>query len=171
MSERNTAVLFADVSGSTRLYESAGDAVAHGAIDRCIAALRGATEAAGGRVVKTIGDEIMALFASPDAAAGAAAAMHAAIGTLPAVNDIRLAVRIGFHAGPVIQRDGDVFGDTVNVAARLVELARAEQILTSAETAAQLGGLYRAWTRQLYSIAVKGKTEELELCELVRRAD
>lgn len=171
MSERNTAVLFADVSGSTRLYESAGDAVAHDAIARCIDVLVKATEAAGGRVIKTIGDEIMGLFGSPDSAAGAAAAMHAAIGALPAVNQIQLAVRIGFHAGPVIQRDGDVFGDTVNVAARLVELARAEQILTSNETAAQLGGLYRAWTRQLYAIAVKGKAEEVGLCELVWRAD
>jgi len=170
-SERQNTVLFADVSGSSRLYESAGDAVAHAAIAGCLDALRATVNEAGGRVIKTIGDEVMALFASVDAAAGAAASMHGAMAVRPAVNEVQLGVRIGLHAGPVIQRDGDVFGDTVNIAARLVGLAQKEQIITSAETAAQLGGLFRAWTRRLYSISVKGRAGEIELFELVWRAD
>ena len=175
---RQASVLFADVSDSTKLYETAGDAAAHAAIAQCLDALRGAVEAAGGRVVKTIGDEVMALFSAPDAAAGAAAAMHAAMETLPAATPasstgggMRLGVRIAFHCGPMIQKDGDVFGDTVNLAARLVELAQKGQILTSEETAQALGPLFRAWTRKLYAIQVKGKAEEVGLCELVWRAD
>jgi adenylate cyclase len=166
---RQTTVLFADVSGSTRLYETAGDSAALEAIGHCIEKLRQATETDGGRVLKTIGDEVMALFPSPDAAASAAVQMHTAIEALPAVGDTKLSVRIGFHAGPVIQRDNDAFGDTVNVAARLVEQAMKGQILVAEETATLLGPLFVNWARRLYSIRVKGKGEEVMLCELVWR--
>src|SRR2546421_13020333 len=80
---RQTTVLFADVSGSTKLYETAGDAAALTAIGRCIEHMRKAAESTGGRVVKTIGDEIMTLFPSPDAAAGAASEMHATLAQPP----------------------------------------------------------------------------------------
>jgi adenylate cyclase len=111
----------------------------------------------------------MALFASPDAAASAAAAMHAAVEAMPAVGETRLALRIGFAAGPVIQRDNDVFGDTVNLASRLVDQAVKGQIITSDETASVLGPVYRNFIRRLYSIQVKGKAEEVGLSEIVWR--
>lgn len=170
---RQTVVLFADVSGSTRLYETAGDAVAMEAIERCLALMRKAVEAAGGRVVKTIGDEIMALFSTPDLATGAAAEMQHAIDQLLPVANTKLGLRVGFHAGPVMQRDDDVFGDTVNVASRLVEQAVRGQVITSQETMAQLGPVFRAWTRRLYAIPVKGKSAEVGLCEVIwsQRAD
>ena len=171
MSDRTTTVLFADVSESMKLYQSAGDAAAHGAIAQCVDALRGATQAAGGRVIKTIGDEVMALFAAPAAAAGAAAEMQGAVDRLPEVGGFKLGLRIGFHCGPVIQKDDDVFGDTVNLAARLVAQAMKGQIITSAETAALCGPIFRGAMRQLYAIQVKGKSEEVSLCELVWRRD
>lgn len=172
MSEsRDTAVLFADIAGSTKLYEEAGDAAALQAIGRCLEALRAATEAGGGRVVKTIGDEIMALFGSADAAASAAAEMHSRLAQLPPAGGSPLAVRIGFHFGPVMQRDGDVFGDTVNLASRLVEQARRGQIITSRETMELLGPLFRRLTRRLYGIQVKGRASEVELCELLWSQD
>src|SRR2546421_10930 len=59
---RQSTVLFADVSGSTQLYQVAGDTTAHGAISGCLELMRKAVEAARGRVVKTMGDEVMALF-------------------------------------------------------------------------------------------------------------
>jgi len=166
---RQTTVLFADVSGSTKLYETAGDAAALTAIGRCIERMRKAAESTGGRVVKTIGDEIMALFPSPDAAAGAASEMHATIEQLPEVGGTRLGVRVGFHSGPVIQRDDDVFGDTVNMAARLVEQAGKGQIIISHETAELFSPAFRMFTRPLYSIQVKGKAEEVLLCEVMWR--
>ena len=58
-------VLFADVSGSTKLYEAVGDAAAHEAIDLCVKLFAALTQQHGGRVVKTIGDEVMAIFARP----------------------------------------------------------------------------------------------------------
>jgi adenylate cyclase len=166
---RHTTVLFADVTGSTRLYEQAGDAKAVDAIARCIDALRKAAEVCGGRVVKTIGDEVMALFPTPDAAADAATRMHLAVETLPAVAGQKLAVRVGFHSGPVVQRDNDIFGDTVNLASRLVQQAVKGQVLTCDDTAMLLTPALRNSMRRLYTITVKGKAGEVVLCELVWR--
>lgn len=171
MSDRQATVLFADVSGSTKLYETAGDAAALRGISGCLAAARKATEAAGGRVVKTIGDEIMAVFARPDAAAVAAAEMQGKIDALPEVAGTKLGVRIGFHHGPVLQQEDDIFGDTVNIASRLAEQAKKFEIITSAETAAQLGPIFRRQVRTLHSIPVKGKAEEVAIAELIWRLD
>jgi adenylate cyclase len=163
---RQTTVLFADVSGSTRLYETEGDAAALEAIGRCIDRLSRTAEKIGGRVLKTMGDEVMVLFATADQAACAASEMHAAMEQMPALNGHKFGIRIGFHTGPVIQRDNDVFGDTVNLAARMVEQAQKGQIITSQETSLQLSAPLRAFARKLYPISIKGKSEEVSLCEI-----
>src|SRR5258708_10403328 len=80
---RPATVLFADVSDSTKLYETLGDKLAHAAIGGCIEVMKRTTVAAGGRVVKTIGDEVMAIFPMPDAAAAAAAESQAAGDIMP----------------------------------------------------------------------------------------
>ena len=169
---RRVTVLFADVSGSTKLYETEGDKTAAEAIAHCIKQMRRTAESSGGRIVKTIGDEIMVVFSTPDAAAYAASSMQSVIDALPPVGTTKLGVRIGFHYGPVIQNDDDIFGDTVNLAARLVEQAARGQIIISRETANLLGPVFRSFKRPLYAIHVKGKAEEVELCELIwRHAD
>ena len=162
-----TAILFADVSGSTRLYETAGDTVAAAAIDRCITMLKQKTEAAGGRVIKTIGDEIMSVFNSTDAAANAAIDMQTGAAQLPMTAGIQLGIRIGFNCGSVVERNDDVFGDAVNVAARLASQAQKDQIITSRETVEALSPALKASCRQLYSIQIKGKEQEVELCEVM----
>jgi len=167
--EATGTVLFADVSGSTQLYESAGDEAAAKAIAQCVGALRRVTESSGGEVIKEIGDEVMTLFAEPDAAANAATRMHLAVEALPLVGATRLALRIGFHTGPVIRRDDDLFGDSVNIASRIAEQASRGQVLTSEQTAALLSPMLRGMTRTLYSVEVKGKSESVALCELVWR--
>ena len=138
------------------------------AVAPCLEQLREATRAAGGRVIKTIGEDLMALFPNPDAAASAAAAMQKAMDGLPEAAT-KPGVRIGFHSGPVINRDGDIFGDTVNLAARLAQQAIREQIITSAETAAHLSEHYKACLRRLYAVELKGKAEQVDLCEVVWR--
>ena len=169
---RQVTVLFADISDSTKLYESEGDEVAMAAIARCVDQLRQTVVASSGRVVKTIGDEVMAVFPTPDAAAYAASSMQSAIDALPLVGATKLGVRIGFHCGPVIQIDNDLFGDTVNLAARLVAQAGSGQIIFSRETSDRLGPVFRGFKRPLYAIHVRGKAEEVELCELIwRHAD
>lgn len=168
-SARKATVLFADVTGSTQLYETAGDVTASTAIAACMDVLRRAVEDGGGRVVKTIGDEVMALFPTPDTAAAAAARMHLAVEALPDVKGRKLSIRIAFHSGPVLQRGGDVFGDTVNLASRLVEQAVKGQVLTCDETASLLSPVVRNSTRQLYAVRLKGKADKVALCEFVWR--
>ncbi len=167
--ERQVTVLFADVSGSTKLYESEGDKAAMEAIARCTDVLRQSVESSGGRVIKTIGDEVMAILPTPDAAAFAAGQMQHSIDALPLVGATKLGIRIGFHCGPVLQQGNDIYGDTVNVAARLVEQAGSGQIITSHETSDQLGPLFSGFKRPLYAVHLKGKLEDVELCELIWR--
>ena len=163
-------VLFADVSGSTRLIETAGDAVALKAIARCIERLRTAAESTGGQVVKTIGDEVMVLFPTPDAAVEAAAKMHASINALPAVGDTKLGVHVGFHSGPVIQVEKDVLGDTVKLAAKLVEQAQKGQTITSQQTAALLSPALKPYSHELRELAVREQGDGVWLCEIVSQA-
>ena len=167
---QDKVVLFADVCGSTHLYEVLGDARAFAAINQCLAVLRRATEAFQGRVVKTIGDEIMAVFPSVLSGVQAACAMQSEVEALvPIENDVRLAIRIGLHHGPVLIQDdhADVFGDTVNVAARLSELANAGQIISSGTTVAGLPPLLRASTRALYALPLKGKASDIKVVEVL----
>lgn len=160
-------VLFADVSGSTKLYETVGDAAAHAAIDRCVKSFAALTEQHGGRVVKTIGDEVMAIFPEASQAGRAAVDIQLAVTDMAPIGKVRLGVRIGLHHGSVVERDGDVFGDTVNLAARLTEMASRGQIITSQETVEHLDPINKLDCRRLYSIAVKGKDREVSICEMM----
>ncbi len=160
-------VLFADVSGSTKLYEMVGDAAAHAAIDLCVKSFSALTEQHGGRVVKTIGDEVMAIFPEASQAGRAAVDIQLAVTGMAPIDKVRLGVRIGLHHGPVVERDGDVFGDTVNLAARLTEMASRGQIITSQETVEHLDAINKLDCRRLYAIAVKGKDREVQICEMM----
>jgi hypothetical protein len=160
-------VLFADVSGSTKLYEMVGDKAAHEAIDLCVKLFSALTEQHGGRVVKTIGDEVMAIFPRPGEAARAAVDIQLGMSEMAPVDKVRLGVRVGMHFGPVVERDGDVFGDTVNLAARLTEVASKGQIITSLETVQWLDPIQRLDCRTLYEITVKGKEKDVSICEVL----
>jgi class 3 adenylate cyclase len=162
------AVLFADVSDSTRLYESLGDTAAFGGVRGVIGSLRDVSSAFGGRVVKTIGDGLMCVFPDADSAATAAAEMQRTIAQRPPLErGKKLTIRVGFHLGPVIQDGEDVFGDSVNVAARMAGLALAGQAITTSDTVAALSAHLREATRLLDAIPVKGKAESVEVHELM----
>jgi adenylate cyclase len=161
------AVLFADVSGSTRLYEAFGDELALATIERILTLVKGVCEEQGGRVVKTIGDEAMAVFLTADQAAKAAWDMQVKVSALAPVGTSHLAIRVGFHFGPALEVNGDVFGDSVNVASRMVALAKGEQVITSAQTADTLAPWLRARARELDSLTVKGKVKDIGIFELI----
>ncbi len=165
--DNTVAVLFADVSGSTHLYESLGDARAHATMTRCLDMARESARGFAGRLVKTIGDEVMLAFPAADQAALAAVEIQARMAAIAKSENLRLAFRIGFHAGAAIERDGDVFGDSVNTAARLVALAKAGQIITSAATADALPPYLRTQLRDMDVVTVKGKQEDIAIVELV----
>ena len=164
---RNLALLFADVSGSTTLYEKLGDRAALAAVEQVIEIMRLAVAAYRGTVVKTIGDEVMAAFHDADAAFQAASDMQTRVTALPPFGDVQLAIRIGFHAGEAIEENGDYFGDAVNTAARMAGFAKAGQIITTGPTVAQFSPMLRESTRPVASLAVKGKQSEVEVCEVI----
>ncbi len=163
----NMAVLFADVAGSTKLYDTLGDTLAKKMVDECIAVMSGVTQQNGGRVIKTIGDEVMCVL--PDANKGCVAAMDMQhkISSLPEVSGVKRAIRVGFHVGPVIVENNDVFGDTVNLAARMAGLAKGMQIITTQATVAQMSPLLQSSTRSIAALSVKGKTDDVEVSEII----
>lgn len=129
MTDNYAAIMFADVSGSSKLFKQEGDARARSIIARVVEMMSKTTQASGGRVIKTIGDEVMAAFDDAQSAANAAMMMQ---------EDIHredygapLTLRIGFHYGPIITEGGDIFGEAVNDAAALVKEAKGSQILLS----------------------------------------
>jgi len=168
---RKTTVMFASFIGASSVIEAAGESAARDAFARCIERIGGAATSCGGRVAKTMHDKAMVLVATPDGAADAAVAIHTAVGEFPAVAAVKLALGIGFHYGPVIQKVTDVFGDTVNLASRLGEQAAKGQIITTQETGELFSPIYRPWMRRLGTIDVKGRSDQVEICELVWRAD
>ena len=168
METAQRAVLFVDVTDSTRIYESLGDTRAHALINRLLELLGRVSARHGGAVVKTLGDGMVCAFPQPDHAFQAACDMQA---VAPDAAPERLAIKVGFTYGPVILSKGDVFGDTMNVCARLATLANPEQILTSAATVEALSPGLRAHCRALFPTRVKGKAEEVPVCEVLWRFD
>ncbi|MGA8032867.1 MAG: adenylate/guanylate cyclase domain-containing protein [Casimicrobiaceae bacterium] len=165
--ERNVAVMFADVSGSTRLYEQLGDAQALAAIGECLALVASTAEGHGGRLVKTIGDEAMVVFSGAAAAVSAAGEIQQRMADLTRVRSLRVAFRIGINCGSALEVAGDVFGDSVNVAARMVGLAKSGQVIVSGQTAAELTPELRARLREVDFLTVKGKERDVAILELV----
>ncbi|MBP6626231.1 MAG: adenylate/guanylate cyclase domain-containing protein [Arenimonas sp.] len=168
---RPQTILFADVSGSTRLFETKGDVEARRLIAAVLDALTQVCRGHGGRVIKTIGDEIMCTF--PGALNGVLAAcdMQRRMGhDIDFVRD-SLAVRIGLHHGDALEEaDGDVYGDAVNTAARMASLAKREQVVTTAATYDSLSGNVPE-ARSLGKARVSGKLLPIEIVDLVWQED
>lgn len=149
-------VLFAEVSGRDEYVRAAGFVMGWNGISDCVERLQRTARSSGGKVVKVIGSELMMLFETPDAAAAAASRMHAAVNALPPVSGTRLAVRVGYHAGPVIEGNNDLLGDTVKLVEALLRHARAGQTMTTPETAQLLDRQGRSYPGQVYSTPLAG---------------
>ncbi len=170
-STEKLAVLFADISGSTALYESRGDEVARRLIAQCIAVMLREVQARRGTLIKTIGDEIMCTFGSAEDAFQAACAMQNAVEKGRFDDGVPMHIRIGFHYGDVIREEGDVFGDTVNVAARVAAITRASQIMTTQAAVDALPPESREKTRQIMRAEFKGKQEQFDISLVVWEMD
>ena len=163
----NLSILFVDVSDSVRLYESLGDAAAFREVHDYLNVFKDVAVENRGRVVKTIGDGALCAFEKPDEAVLAACEMHARVQEKQAVQQRKIAIRIGLHHGPVLLTEDDVFGDTVNIAARMAQLALAGQIISTAETIEKLSPQQRNATRRLDALPVKGKHEAVTVFEVL----
>ncbi len=126
-----TTVLFLDLSRFTALTDVHGDHAAIDVADRFIAAARSAVEANSGRLLKTLGDGALLVLDDPGAAIRTADETSHRLHDLGAMPEITG----GVATGPVIDRDDDVFGATVNLAARLADLAPPGELRTDEPTA------------------------------------
>jgi class 3 adenylate cyclase len=159
-------VLFADICGSTRLYAALGDAPARGLVASGLDLVAAVLPRFDGRLVKTLGDEVMCVFPDPDRGVLAAAEMQMRVrGARPAGQ--ALAIHVGLQHGPVLLEGDDVFGDTVNAASYLCAMATAGQILTAETTVRQLSVEARARTRQLFYARLKGAARESALYQVL----
>lgn len=163
----HAAVLFADISGSTRLYERLGDQLALQYIASYLHKLQSVSSRFGGQAVKTIGDAVMFTFPDADSALRAAVDMQLDTINRPDLSEHGATIHIGFHFGPVTRENNDVFGDTVNIAAHLTGIARSGQILTSSQIVDNLSAWLRLGLRQIDTLAVKGKQETTRIYEVI----
>jgi len=168
--EAERTILFADVVDSTGITEALGNVASRSYIAEILDELGTITASVGGTVIKTIGDEIMSAFESPMDGIAAAVDMQRALSARPPIDGIHSRIRIGLHCGPVLLEKGDVFGDVVNVSARIAGLAAAEQVLTTGSTIERLGAGYVPY-RSLGVHGVRGRDESLHLCEILWRGE
>ena len=161
------AIVFADVVGSTQLYDRFGDTKASATVALCLEIMKDATHQFNGTVIKTIGDEVMSTFETVDDAMGAAVMMQSRVTSETREDGIPVTIRIGCHYGPVVQEQNDIFGAAVHTANRMTSQAKAEQIVLSGFTVEQMSPELRKQTRQIDVATVRGRLDEVALYELV----
>jgi adenylate cyclase len=161
---RPPAVSFLDITGYTRLTEERGDEAAADLAARLGTLVRRSSQEHGGQPVKWLGDGVMFYFRNPGEGVLAALDMveGAATQGLPPA-------RVGIHAGSVIFQEGDYFGRTVNIAARIAEYARPGEVLVSQEVVDAADGTAVAFT-EIGPVELTGVSGTLRL-HTARRAD
>ena len=163
-------IMFADVSGSTKLFETVGDTKARRVIAEALVKVFTIIRENKGKIIKTIGDEVMCIFVKPEEATHASSAIHEML-EQNQFDGLQLKMRIGLHQGPVIVeiKDGkqDIYGDAVNVAARMVAQAKADQTILSHETVNQLPDEIKEDCRFVDTTPIKGKKEDMQIYEAI----
>lgn len=164
-------VLFADLRGSTALFETLGNAEATSVVTHCVNALGAPVKDNAGRVVKTLGDGLMAVFEDPPHAAVAALQMHDLLdgmvtrgserGASSGLRGLRL--QVAMARGEVVEMAGDCFGDAVNVAARLLDHAGDNETLVTVEVLLGLSHEMRARFRSLDRLVLRGRVEPVQV--------
>lgn len=156
----HSTVVFADLTGSTRVFEAMGNARATETVTKLIQWIGGVCEAHGGRVVKSLGDGVFATF--PNGATATSAVLELQrnhqkrlLSWPPA---LRMELQIGVASGELVEVDGDCYGDAVNLASRLSDLAGPSQIWATESVIAQLQGA-DVRHRNLGPINIRGKNE------------
>ena len=168
-------VLFADLRGSTGLYETLGNAFATQLVSRSVSLLGQVISSRDGVLVKTLGDGLMATFAEPTTAIQAAIDMHKAlaqIGSDEQADDGQqpppLKLQVGLAYGEMVEMSGDFFGDAVNIAARLLEHCGDNETLVTTTVVETLAAHDRARFRRLDRLQLRGRIAPVEVHVLER---
>jgi adenylate cyclase len=171
--ETEVTILFADVVGSSQLYENLGDDRARETVQECVDIMRQATDQYGGNVIKTMGDEVMSTFPSADDAMNAGSQMQQRITTNAQLGtrDAPVTIRIGCHYGSVVIEDRDIVGSAIDTANRMTSQAKAGQIITTSSTVDQLSGEWKALVRQIDVERFGSKSDEVAIYEVLWQPD
>jgi len=168
-----STVVFADISGSTSLYETLGNERATEAVTQVTQWIADTIETHGGRVVKKLGDGVLCVFGDAAGAVSATAAMlrqhQERLGRWP--QPLRMDIRVGVASGEVVDVDGDCYGDAVNVASRLCERAGPAEIWATETTVLLASTAPDVWYRKLGLMEIRGKAEALMLYHVEWRED
>ena len=170
MNSQSKTIVFADIASSTRLYQTLGNKRAKETIDTCMDILSRTILKFDGLIVKTIGDEVMSIFDKPDNAIMAAIEMNVEIeNRFKSFNleNFPLNMYTGIHCGHVIEDKGDFFGDAVNIAARMVRIAKQRQIITTSDTFQALDPYTQNDLRSIGKVRLKGVTKEIGVYEVI----
>ncbi|MES2412425.1 MAG: adenylate/guanylate cyclase domain-containing protein [Pseudomonadota bacterium] len=157
-----TTVVFADLVGSTGMYERLGDDAASRFVKQLMGVMGQVFEQHGGRVVKVLGDGLFAVFPAEGDALTACINIQKRLlekPIQPGGTGAPVQMQMGIDCGEVVEIDGDCFGDTVNSAARLADLAGASQILTTDNVWATLMAVQKASLRSMGPMYLRGKAE------------
>ena len=161
------AIVFADIVDSTRMYENLGDTLAKKLITELEDAISEVVEHCGGHVVEIIGDEVMSRYDDATTAVLAACRIQERVDLYAEQSGMPMAARIGLHYGPAIFEDGRMYGDSVNVAARMAAIAQARQIITTEQVVKSLPDEQRALARRFDKVKVKGKFDHMIIYDLL----
>ena len=168
---KNLVIFFADIAGSTRLYEQLGDVVAHECVVESLKSISKKIKATGGVVVEIIGDEVMAYFSNSNSAIDCACDIQHHFSVTTTSHGHSMLVRIGFYRGDVQLDKGHPYGDTVNTAARMASLAQGGQIITTGGSVVGVDPVLAEKCRPFSEMKVKGKSEALDVVEVVWNED
>ena len=168
---KNLVIFFADIAGSTRLYEQLGDVEAHECVVESLRAISGKVKSQGGVVVEIIGDEVMAYFSDSNAAIQCACDIQTYFSSSTTSHGHSIFVRIGFYRGDVQLDKGHPYGDTVNTAARMASLAQGGQIISTQGSVSGVDPDLAEKCRPFSEMKVKGKSEALDVVEIVWNED
>ena len=165
---RNITILFTDIKGSTAYFEKYGDAAGLLMVSTCNDAISDIVREHGGKVIKTIGDAVMASFEDCVLAVRGAVKMQERIYADAQLQppDDRVSIRIGLNYGPGIVKSDDVFGDVVNVASRVESVGVPEQIVISDTLYEQVAKTNEFKLNALGRFSLKGKGENRDLYEV-----
>jgi hypothetical protein len=154
-------ILFTDIEDSTKYWDKFGDVQGRLMVDHHNRLLFPVVQRFKGRIIKTIGDSIMAAFAKPEHALKAAVAMQQTMAAERQSDDtFDIRIRIGIHSGDAIVEKEDVYGDIVNVAARVEKVGRGDDILVSQSTVAYIEDEYEFICKKKGWFIPKGKTQK-----------
>jgi len=159
--------MFVDIAGSTRLYQEYGDTLAQDSIARCLIRLSEVIKRHRGTVVKFIGDEILCYLHDPELAFQAAFKLQEIAKDTVDPNGVQLSLRIGMHFGSAIIEDTDLYGDSVNVAAAMRDIAKGGQIIATEEIVAHIPPEISHFTRRYDTSRIKGRQEQTTIYEIL----